>query len=49
MLNGSIKATGTGTLGSWIGLGVTSGPNVEAKNDGAPYTLTFYPRLSINP
>jgi hypothetical protein len=45
MLNGSIKATGTGTLGPWISLGVTSGPKVEAKPEGNPYTLTFYPRL----
>jgi hypothetical protein len=46
MLNGSIKATGPGVLGTWIGLGVTSGPKVKANPEGNPYTLTFYPRLS---
>lgn len=46
MLNGTMRPGGEGLLGQTIKLGVTSGPKVEAKPDGAPYTLTFYPRLS---
>ena len=46
MLNGTMRLGGRGLLGPTIKLGVTSGPQVEAKPDGAPYTLTFYPRLS---